>query len=58
MQLDSTGNYDGCLGIINMNMEHNYNLLTPTFINEINRGLATMDITQTVSTVYMAPQLG
>ena len=39
-------------------MEHYYNVLSPYFIGEINRGISSMDLNQNVSTVYMAPQKG
>jgi len=52
------GEIDGCMGVIHLNKEYQYNMLTPSFINEINRGIASLDVNQIVSTIYMAPQLG
>lgn len=33
-------------------------MLTPSFIDEVNRGIASMEVNQNVSTIYMAPHLG
>jgi enoyl-CoA hydratase/carnithine racemase len=56
--MDLYGDIDGCLGVIKMNKEHNYNMLTPNFINEIQRGIQSMDADQIVSTIFMAPHRG
>jgi hypothetical protein len=52
------GDLDGCLGIIKLNKEHLYNLLNPAFATEITRGIDSMEVNQTVSSILMMPQLG
>jgi enoyl-CoA hydratase/carnithine racemase len=52
------GELDGCLGVIKLNKEHNYNILSPNFAAEVTRGIASMEVNQTVSSIIMLPQLG
>lgn len=52
------GQIDGCMGVIRLNKEYQYNMLTPSFINEINRGIISLDVNEIISTIVMLPQKG
>ena len=42
--LNMYGQVDGNLGVLKMNREHRYNSLTPNMIENISRGVETMNI--------------
>ena len=39
-----------------MNKEHRYNMLTPNFIHEVNRGVESMNLDQQARVIYLASQ--
>ena len=38
-QYDVHGRAEGRLGILNLNKEHRYNVLSPSFAHEVSRGI-------------------
>jgi enoyl-CoA hydratase len=50
---DLYANIDGNLGIVRMNKEHRYNTLTSSFIDQVTRGISSMDIDHIVRMIYL-----
>ena len=48
----------GNLGILRMNREHRYNMLTPNYIKNLRRAIDTLDQDDTVKLIYMLPEKG
>jgi len=51
--LDVYGQLDGNLGVVQMNREHRYNTLTPNMIQNIVRGVDTIDNDHIATTIYL-----
>ena len=45
---DVVGTKKGQLGVLKLNKEHRHNILTPTLLAQLERGLKTMEIDHTV----------
>ena len=52
--LNIYGQVDGNLGVLKMNREHRYNSLTPNMIENISRGVETMNIDHIITTIYLS----
>ena len=51
--LNVYGQLDGNLGVVQMNREHRFNTLTPNMIQNIVRGVETMDNDHIATTIYL-----
>jgi enoyl-CoA hydratase/carnithine racemase len=54
--LDMYGEIEGNLGILRMNREHRFNQLTPNMIENISRGVETMNIDHIITTIYLGTE--
>ena len=54
--LDLYGYRDGNLGVLRMNREHRFNTLTPNMIENVSRGVETMDVDNIVTTIYLGTE--
>lgn len=50
------GEIDGNLGVPRMNKEHRYNQLSPSMIENISRGIETMNIDHIITTIFLTTE--
>jgi enoyl-CoA hydratase/carnithine racemase len=55
---DVYGKTRGSLGTVTLNREHRYNMLSPNFIEEVTRGVETMNIDHNVDVIYLTTAKG
>ena len=54
--LDVYAETDGHLGIVWLNREHRFNMLTPSYMREMRRGVESMNVDHICNVIYMAPR--
>ena len=52
------GKRDGNLGILKLNREHRYNTLTPNFVQNVHRGIESLNRDTDISTIFMSTHKG
>jgi len=50
--------HDGNLGVVKMNKEHRFNILSEGMISDINRGLDTMNNDHAMHAIYLGTEKG
>ena len=55
---DITGRIMGNVGILRLNKEHRYNVLSPTFAKQISRGVRSLNMDHSVRLIYLTTANG
>lgn len=54
--LDVYAETEGHLGIVWLNREHRFNMLTPSYMREMKRGVESMNVDHVCNVIYMTPK--